>query len=130
MNEVAFAALAGLFIGLVLAFAWYSPSAFGDAWLEDTGRRPQDLRAALPALASGTGALVASGAALAVLVELAGARSVGAGAAVGGAAGAVVAGAMLSDYLSCGWSLRLCAVQAGYRVLFLVLLGVVLGARP
>jgi hypothetical protein len=130
VNDYALAALAGVFLSLMLGFVWYSPAAFGDVWLEALGRRPEDLRGALGPMLWSVAALVASGLALALVVDLTGARSVGAGALVGGAAGAVAAGAMLSDYLFCGWPLRLLAVQAGYRVLFLVLMGIVLAARP
>jgi hypothetical protein len=123
------AVVGGAFVALALGFVWYSPSAFGETWLEILGKRHEDLRGALRPVLRSVGALVLSSIALAVLVELAGARSVGAGALVGGAAGVLAAATTLSDYLFCGWPLRLCAIQAGFRLLYLVLMGIVLAAR-
>lgn|GEM_PF-4347263 len=49
---------------------------------------------------------------------------------MGGIAGALVAAAMLSDYLLCGWPLRLFAIQATFRALYFALVGAALAARP
>jgi len=38
-----------------------------------------------------------------------------------------VATSLFSDYLFCGWSMKLFLIQAGYRVSALALMGAVLG---
>jgi hypothetical protein len=129
VNHYAIAVVGGVFVALMLGFVWYSPSAFGETWLEAVGRRPEDLRAALRPMLGSVGALALSSAALAGAIELADVRGVEAGALAGAIAGVLVAGAMLSDYLFCGWPLRVCAIQAGYRAIYLVLMGVALAAR-
>ena len=130
MNDYLVAVVAGIFVAFALAFVWYSPSAFGETWLEAFGKRHEDLRSSVRPMLWSVAPLVLSALALAVVIELAGVNSVGGGALVGGAAGVVAAGAMLSDYLFCGWPLRVFAIQAGYRLLYLVLMGIVLAARP
>jgi hypothetical protein len=127
--DLLLAVLSGAFVALTLGFVWYSPSAFGEPWLELTGKRTENWRAELRPLSWSVGALVVASLALAVLVELSGAHTVGQGALVGGVAGLLAGAATLSDYLFCGFPLRLCAVQAGFRALFFVLVGIVLAAR-
>jgi hypothetical protein len=127
--QLLLAAVGGAFVALTLGFVWYSPSAFGEPWLELTGKSTEKWREELRPLLWSLGALVLASFALALLVELTGAHTVGQGALVGGVAGALAAGATLSDYLFCGFPLRLCAIQSGFRAVFFVLVGIVLAAR-
>jgi hypothetical protein len=127
--QLLLAVVGGAFVALTLGFVWYSPSAFGEPWLELTGKRAEDWRRELRPLLWSVGALVLASVALGLLVELTGAHTVGQGALVGGVAGVLAAAATLSDYLFCGFPLRLCAVQAAFRAIFFVLVGIVLAAR-
>lgn len=127
--DLLLAVLGSVFVALTLGMVWYSPSAFGEPWLELTGKRTENWRAELRPLLWSVGALALASLALAVLVELSGAHTVGQGALLGTAAGVLAAGATLSDYLFCGYPLRLCAIQSGFRALFFVLVGIVLAAR-
>ena len=113
-------------VALVLGVVWYSPFGFGDAWVEASERQ----RAAggdgyAPMLGSFV-ATVASAIALGVLLRLAGVTTAGAGAWFGLLVGVVVAASMLSEYLFSAWPLSLFAIQAGFRIAYLVLMGVVL----
>jgi hypothetical protein len=130
VNHYAFAVLASVFVAVSLGFVWYAPFGLGDAFLEALGGEDGARAPSARPIAGGVGALALAGVALAVLIDLVGARTVGAGARLGGAAAALVAAVMLSDYLMCGRSLRLYAIQASYRALFLVLMGIAFAARP
>jgi hypothetical protein len=130
VQETAIVIIGAAALAFALGFVWYSPFGLGDAWLEALGKRREELPSPGRAVAGGIVALVASAVALDVVLRVAGVRTIGAGAWMGLAAGVLVAAAMLSDYLFCGFSLRLFAIQAAYRVTYLVLMGVVLSARP
>jgi hypothetical protein len=114
-------------VAFVLGVVWYAPFGFGDVFLEAAGRRREDLGGAGLALGASFAALVASAAALGIVLRLAGIASVAGGAWVGALAGVLISMAMLSDYLFCGWPLGLFAIQAGYRICYLALMGAVLG---
>jgi Protein of unknown function (DUF1761) len=113
-------------VAFVLGIVWYAPFGLGEHWLEAVGKRPEDLRGSLRPMAASLLALVVSATALGAVLRVAGVASVGGGAFLGGLAGVLVAAAMLSDYLFCGWPLGLFAIQASYRVAYLVLMGAVL----
>jgi hypothetical protein len=114
-------------VAFVLGVVWYAPFGFGDAFLAAAQKKREDLGGAAVAMGTSFAALVASAAALHVLLRMAGIDTVSGGAWVGTTMGVLVAAAMLSDYLFCGWPLTLFAIQAGYRVCYLALMGLVLG---
>jgi hypothetical protein len=114
-------------VAFVLGVVWYAPFGFGDAFLAAARKKREDLGGAALAMGASFAALVGSAAALHVVLRVAGVETVGGGAAVGTLFGVLIAAAMLSDYLFCGWPLGLFAIQAGYRVAYLALMGLVLG---
>jgi polyferredoxin len=66
---------------------------------------------------------------LALLVVRFGAITWAEGAAIGLVAGiGLVATSLASDYLFCGWSLRLYSIQVAYKLVSLTLMGAILGA--
>jgi hypothetical protein len=123
--DFVFRVAAAAFVALVLGLVWYAPFGFGDAWLEATGRQRERLGGAQAPMAASLVALVVSAVVLGILIRLAGIATAGTGAWLGLLAGVLVAAGMLSDYLFCAWPLSLFAIQAGYRVAYLVLMGVV-----
>jgi hypothetical protein len=129
MQTVVLSVVSAAAVAFVLGIIWYAPLGFGDTWVEATARRAASGSGG-PALGASFAALVASAVALEAVLRVTGVNSVAGGTWVGALAGALVALAMLSDYLFNGWPLDLFAIQAGYRVAYLVLMGVVLGAWP
>ncbi len=129
MNVLALgvAALSGMALGAL----WYSPLAFGPAWMAALGKQAEDLGSPLPAMAGSMLACLVSAAAIEVLFVMTGGAGLAAGATLGLLAGVgLVATAMLSDALFSDWGMRLYLIQAGYRVAYLVLMGMVVGAWP
>lgn len=113
-------------VAAVLGVVWYSPFGFGDAWVEASERQRAASGASSGPMLGSFAATVASAIALGVVLRVAGISTVGAGAWLGLLAGVVVSASLLSDYLFSAWPLPLFAIQAGYRVAYLVLMGVVL----
>jgi hypothetical protein len=130
VQETAITLLGALVVAFTLGFVWYSPFGLGESWLEALGKTREELGGPGRMLGGSLAGLVASAFALDLLMRAAGVHTIPGGAWFGFGCGAVAAGVMLSDYFFCGWPLRLFAIQAGYRVAYLVLMGVVLGARP
>ncbi len=130
MQDTAITILGAVLVALTLGFVWYSPFGLGGAWLDALGKTREELGSPGRALGGAVAGLVACAVARDLLMRMAGVSTIDGGAWFGFGAGLIAAAAMLSDYLFCGWSLRLFAIQAAYRVAYLVLMGVVLGARP
>jgi hypothetical protein len=117
-------------VALVLGVVWYSPFGFGDAWSAAIERQRAQLRSPARAMAASFVSLVASAVALGVALRLLGISGVSAGAFCGLLAGGIVTAATLSDYLFAAQPLSLFAVQALFRLAYLVVMGVVYAAWP
>ena len=117
------AALAGMFLG---AF-WYSPVAFGDAWMRALGKSKEELVNPGPAMGGSAFSCVVSAVALALLVDGLGLSSAGDGAVLGLIVGVgVLSTAMLSDHLFAGTPWTLYFIQTGYRASYVVIMSIIL----
>jgi hypothetical protein len=119
--------LAAAASGMILGAAWYSMSVFGQKWLQALGKTPQTLGdPTIPMLGAViTCLLTALG--MALLHSLVGITSFGDAALLGLLVGVlIIFPAMLSDNLFCGWGTRLLLIQAGYRVITVLVMSVVL----
>ena len=106
-------------------------SCFGNAWLSALGKTEDELSAPGPAMAGSAFAAAVSALSVAIMAAGIGATSVMSGAAVGAICGfGLVATAMLSDSLFCGWGWPLYFIQSGYRVVYLVVMGGIVGGWP
>lgn len=120
-------------VAVVAAFGlgalWYLPEVFGAPWMAALHKQPHDLRSPiLPMLVSAL-LLVVTAYGLAIVVVAFDLFVWWEGAAMGLMVGLVfVAPAMLSDHLFAGWPRVLFAIQAGYRVLALAIMGGILSA--
>jgi len=114
--------------GMMLGAFWYSPIAFGNAWMKSIGKTEDELGSATGPMVGSVVACVMTAVSLSVVIALAGIGTVAGGAALGCLIGVgIVFPALLSDSLFCGWGNQLLMIQAGYRVLYAVVMGAIIG---
>ena len=119
------------FVAGGLGAAWYSPVLFGNAWMAELGMGEDDIGPAGREIAGSVFSCFVASLAMATLQEGFGIDGVGPGLAVGATIGlGIVAMTMLSDALFSGWSLRLYAIQTGYRAGYVTLIGAIYGGWP
>ena len=117
--------LAGTVVGMVLGAFWYSPVAFGPAWMNSIGKTPETL---------GSQTLPMIGSILASFLTALGVSVLSTGLDVSSVHQALVLGlslgllivfpALLSDNLFCGWGSKLLLIQSGYRILAITLMSI------
>jgi len=123
------AILAAALAAYVLGAVWYAPPVLGRAWLSALGKRPEELGSPVRAMTIQLLLTLVTATVLALLVVRFGAITWAEGAAIGLVAGiGLVATSLASDYLFCGWSLRLYSIQVAYKLTSLALMGAILGA--
>jgi hypothetical protein len=91
------------------------------------GKQPKDIKPSpLPFIVSFVTALITA-IVLALLIQTLGINDPFGGLHIGLAVGAgFIATAMASDSAFCGWGLRLFLIQAGYRVTYSIVMGIIL----
>ena len=121
------AILVSTVLAFVLGGLWYGP-LFGQAWMTAIGKTEEEIEPTpAPFIISFFTALLTA----VVLAWLIGALQVTTwvgGATIGLVTGiGFIATAMASDTAFCGWGMKLFIIQSGYRVLYSILMGAVLG---
>ncbi len=121
------AVLVATVLAFVLGGLWYGP-LFGKAWLAAIGKTEDEIEpSASPFVISFFTALLTA-ITLAWLVHALSIQGWIPGALLGLVTGiGFIATAMASDTAFCGWGLRLFIIQAGYRVVYSVVMGALLG---
>lgn len=125
------AILAVTVLGFVLGGLYYSPLLFANAWMKELGKKPEDLQregagAAFPFVVAFVTALVTA-IVIGALVRSLGVATFGNGAVLGLVCGVgFSAASTFSDLAFCGFSMKLAAIQSGYRVTYCVLMGAIL----
>lgn len=111
----------------LLGWVWYGP-AFGKAWLAALGKTEADIQPSpTPFVVSFFAALLTS-IALAAIMHGLGTSGLAPGMALGLVVGiAFIAASMASDSAFCGWGMKLWAIQAGYRTVYSVIMGGIIG---
>ena len=114
--------------GFLLGGVWYGP-LFGNAWLAALGKTAEDLEpSATPFIVSFFTSLVTA-IVLAALIRSLGLVGWLDGAMLGLLAGVgFIAASMASDSAFCRWSMNLFLILAGYRVVYSIVMGAILGA--
>jgi len=121
------AILAATVLAFVLGGLWYGP-VFGSAWMVAIGKTAEDLEPSpTPFVVSFFAALVTA-VTLAWLIQALQIATWQGGALLGLAMGiGFIATSMASDTAFCGWGIRLWLIQSGYRVVYSILMGALLG---
>ena len=120
-----------ILVATIAAFAlgwlWYGP-LFGQKWLEALGKTQDELKPSpKPFIISFFAALLTC-IVLAVLMNGLGMTSLSGGLVIGAITGiGFIATSMASDSAFCGWSMQLFLIQSGYRVVYNILMGGILG---
>ncbi len=114
-------------LAFVLGGLWYGP-VLGKAWMNALGITEDDIEpSATPFIISFFTAFLTA-VVLAWLIQALGITTWSEGLVLGGVTGVgFIATAMASDSAFCGWGVKLFAIQSGYRVLYSVLMGAILG---
>jgi hypothetical protein len=125
------AAMVAAVAGFLLGAAWYSPKAFGNAWLAALGKRPEELgNPALPMTVAAVTAPLTS-VCLAFVLRGLGVATLAGGLVLGVVlGGGVVFASMLSDFMFQGKPMSLLWIQGGYRFAYVLLICAILGAWP
>lgn len=120
------AILTATIAGFAIGGLWYGP-VFGNAWMAALGKKPEDIQPSpLPFIVSFVTAAITA-IVLALLIQALGISTAFGGLHLGFAVGAgFIATAMASDSAFCGWGWRLFAIQAGYRVTYSIVMGMIL----
>ena len=120
------AVLAATIVGMVLGALWYSPIAFGPAWMKSINKTPEQIgKPTVPMIGSIVASLLTA-IGVAIVLQFIGVTSLAGAIQIGLVLGVlIILPALLSDNLFCGWGLALLAIQAGYRVLSVLLMSVV-----
>ena len=123
-----FAILVATAIAFMLGGLWYGP-IFGKAWLTAIGKTANEIKPSpAPFIISFFTALLTT-IVLAVLIRSLGIDTLGGGLLLGAITGVgLIATAMASDSAFCGWGMPLLLIQAGYRVLYSIVIGGILAA--
>jgi len=122
------AILVATLAGFMLGGIWYGP-LFGKAWLDAIGKTEDEIEPSpTPFIVSfftaATTAIVIS-----ALIHTLGFTTVTDGIILGVICGVgFIATAMGSDSAFCGWGVRLFLIQSGYRVVYSIIMGAILGA--
>lgn len=121
------AILVATVLAFVLGGLWYGP-VFGNAWLTALGKTAEDIEPSpTPFVVSFFTAFITA-VTLAWLMQALQIATWQGGALLGVAMGVgFIATAMASDTAFCGWGVRLWLIQSGYRVVYSILMGALLG---
>ena len=112
---------------MVLGAIWYGPVGFGAAWMRSIGKTPETLGGQSGPMLGSMVACLLTATGVALMLSATGVDSLAGAAGLGLILGLLlVFPALLSDNLFCGWGTRLLFIQAGYRVLSVLLMSVVM----
>ncbi|ADZ90969.1 DUF1761 domain-containing protein [Marinomonas mediterranea] len=119
--------LAASVTGMILGALWYSPIAFGPRWMASIGKTPENI---------GNQTLPMIGSIVACILSAFGVSFLSENLDISSVTEAVILGfvlvfliifpALLSDNLFCGWGKALLLIQAGYRLVTIMLMSIVI----
>jgi len=123
------AVLVAAVVGYAIGAVWYAPPVFGKRWLAALGKSKDQLGDPVKPMVVQFFLALVIAAVLAVVVVRFGAVTWIEGAAIGFVLSVgLVATSLFSDWMFCGFSMRLYRIQAGYKVVYITAMGAILGA--
>lgn len=113
-----------------LGYVWYGP-VFGKAWVAALGKTEDEIQPTPTPFIISLVAALATCLVVAALMKGLGMTGLLDGAVLGLVTGVgFIAASTASDTAFCGWSWKLWAIQAGYRVVYSAIMGAIIGAWP
>jgi len=123
------AVLVATVVAYAIGAAWYAPPVFGNRWMAALGKSKEQLGDPAKLMVAQFFLTLVVAAVLAVVVVRFGAVTWIEGAAVGFVLTVgLVATSLLSDWMFCGFDMRLYWMQIGYKVVGVTAMGAILGA--
>lgn len=118
-----FAIIVGTLAAFALGSLWYSPVLFGKPWMEALGLKDEDLTPPIRELLITLVLMLLTATFLDWGFAALGIAGFGVGALAGFGLGIFIyTTSAASDYLFCGWSMKLLAIQASYRIVTLTVM--------
>ena len=123
------AVLVAAVVGYLIGAVWYAPPVLGTRWMAALGKSRDQLGSPGVAMAMQFLVTVVMAVILAAIVARFGAANAVQGARIGFIlAVGLIGTSMLTDWLFSGWNMRLFWIQCGYKVVFITVMGAILGA--
>jgi hypothetical protein len=123
------AVLVAAVVAYAIGAVWYAPPVFGNRWMAALGKSKEQLGDPVRLMVAQFFLTLVIAAVLAVVVVRFGAVTWIEGAAIGLVLSlGLVAASLLSDWMFCGFSMRLYWIQIGYKVAYITVMGAILGA--
>lgn len=120
------AILVATLASFAVGWLWYGP-LFGKAWVAALGKTEDEIQPTPTPFIIGFVTALVTCIAMAALIQALGIDTWLGGICIGLVAGiGFITMAMVSDGAFCGWSWTLVAIQAGYRTLYCVIMGLIL----
>lgn len=125
------AVLVAAVAGFVLGGAWFAQPVFGAAWLKALGKTKEQICSGgspMKAMSITAVTTLVTAYVMAVFIQALHIANAFGGTLVGLSLGiGIVATSMYSDSLFCQWPFKLLLIQAGHRIVYLALMGGILG---
>ena len=123
------AVLVATVVGYAIGAVWYAPRAFGNRWMAALGKSREQLGDPVKPMVAQFFLTLVIAVALALVVVRFGAVTWIEGAAIGFVLSAgLVATSLLSDWMFCGFNMKLYWIQTGYKLVCFTAMGAILGA--
>jgi hypothetical protein len=123
------AVLAATVLACAIGAVWYAPPVFGNRWMAALGKSKEQLGDPVRLMVAQFFLTLVIAAVLAVVVVRFGAVTWIEGAVIGLVLSlGLVAASLLSDWMFCGFNMRLYWMQIGYKVVNFTVMGAILGA--
>ncbi len=116
-------------LAYVTGAVWYAPPVFGKRWMAALGKSKEQLGDPARLMVTQFFLTLVTASVLAAVVVRFGAVTWVEGAAIGFALSlGLVAASLLSDWMFCGFNMRLYWIQAGHKAVYFTVMGAILGA--
>lgn len=124
-----FAVVVSTVVAYFFGALWYSPILFGNAWMRALGKSREELPAPTLPMLIGFICTFITALGLALIINGMGVTTLLGGILIGLVVGiAFITTNSLSEYLYSGETMKLFWIHAGYRIVYILIMGAILGA--